>query len=744
VKSLIALALSLAVGYADAQPIMPVPASTDSGEAEPLVLDTIVVFAQKRPQFAQDVPISMTVLGRDDLENARAGSLEDIQQQVPSFSMENQAGYNVLTIRGVGGGGRNIGFDPRVGVYLDGVTLGQAQALRQPLFDVEQVEVLRGPQGHLSGRNTVAGAVIITTRSPTSEREGYLRGVVGGHGAHEGYAAVSGPISEKVLGKISVASEMRDGTITNLYDGGKLDDLKRQTARGQILILPTDKLKISISADSSNTKQKLTLGEPTSDLFELPLQGGILPKRTVNFNTTPTETVDLSGGNVTATYTMDSGHVLTAIAGYRDTHQEKQTDNDYGPNDLLRTFYVDDFRLSSEEVRIASPNKGGVRYVAGLYHLNERARTDRKATIGLDAGTTLVRHPLIPVPVLFTVVAGAVPGAVVSNDGEVKTDTYALFGALDYDIAESLMLNLGTRYTHEMKDVLFNLDGSASSTFGIGSLTGYRDSRSEKYISPTIGATYAVSQNQNIYAKYSRGFKSGGWNTEFLSTNGVNKPSFDNETAESYEVGTKGTLLGGCLRYDLAAYTSRFKNFQVFQFVDLGGGATSIELRNAAEAESRGLDASLTLRASRQLDIGVNFGLVKAYFKNFDTCSPTVDCTGHRLPYAPSFTSALTVNYGMPMPSLGGKLDFYGEYSFHGKSFMDPVNDPVTQNIPSRELVNVRLNYRDNSHWECSLWVQNLFDKDTVTGRVRDFLGSLIDARVKPRTAGIEVKYTFY
>jgi outer membrane receptor protein involved in Fe transport len=120
-----------------------------------------------------------------------------------------------------------------------------------------------------------------------------------------------------------------------------------------------------------------------------------------------------------------------------------------------------------------------------------------------------------------------------------------------------------------------------------------------------------------------------------------------------------------------------------------------------------------------------------------------VDCTGHRLPYAPSFTSALTVNYGMPMPSLGGKLDFYGEYSFHGKSFMDPVNDPVTQNIPSRELVNVRLNYTDNSHWDYSLWIQNLFDKDTVTGRVRDFLGSLIDARVKPRTAGIEAKYNF-
>ncbi len=741
--SLIALAMSTAIGSAGAQQITSVPASAGHGEAAPLVLDAVVVTSQKRQQPAQDVPISMTVLGQDALEKARGGTLEDIQQLVPSFSMESQAGFNVLTIRGVGGGGRNIGFDPRVGVYLDGIYMGQAQSLRQPLFDVEQVEVLRGPQGHLFGRNTVAGAVNMTTRAPTHELEGSLRSVVGSKGTYEGYATVSGPISDKILGKISVASETLDGYTTNLFDGQKLDDLKRSTARGQIIILPSENLNISISADSSSTKQKLILGEPTSDLFEQPLPGGALPKRTVNFNTTPFETVNLHGGSVTTNYTMYSGHVLTAIAGYRDTHQEKQMDNDHGPKDLLRTFYVDDFKQSSVEVRIVSSKKGSARYVAGLYYLSEIATTDRKATVGLDAGTALVRHPRIPFPVPFTVVAGTVPGAVVSNNGQVQTDSYALFGALDYDIAKSLTLNLGGRFTHETKRVLFNLDGASSGNLGIGSLPGYRDSRSENKISPTVGATYAVSQYQNVYAKYSKGFKSGGWNTDFLSSNAVKKPSFDTETVDSYEVGMKGKLHGGRLRYDLAAYTSRFKNFQVFQFVDLGGGATSIELGNAADVESRGLDANLTVRATRQLDIGVNFGLVKSYFKSFNTCTPTVDCTGNRLPYAPNFTSALTVNHGIFLPSLGGKLNFYGEYSYRGKSFMDPVNDPVTQNIPSRELVNVRLGYiPDNSHWDFSLWARNLFDKDTVAARGRDFLGNLFDRRVDPRTVGVEARFS--
>lgn len=480
-----------------------------------------------------------------------------------------------------------------------------------------------------------------------------------------------------------------------------------------------------------------------SDLFGLPLPGGTLPKRTVDLNTTPFEAVNLSGGNITANYTMNSNHVLTAIFGYRDTHHELQIDNDYSAKDLFHNLFVDDFKQFSEEIRIASPNQGRARYVMGLYHLNETADTDRKAIIGQDAGTTLVRHPRFAVPTLFTVVTGTSPGAVFSYNAEVQTDSSALFGALDYDLVESLTLNLGARYTHETKDVLFNLDGSQSGNFKIGSLTNYQDSRSENQVSPTVGVTYAVSKNQNVYAKYSRGFKSGGWSTTFLSTNGVKNPTFDTETVNSYEVGTKGTP--GRLRYDLAAYVSRFINYQLFQIVNLGRGASSIDLRNAAAVESRGIDASFALRVTSQLDIGLNFGLVKATFISFNTCSMTVDCTGHQLPYAPNFTSALTADYGMRLPDLRGKLDFYGEYSYHGKSFSDVVNDPATQRIPSRELVNTRLDFiPDNSHWDLSLWVRNLFDKDTVMQRDRGFLGNLTVRRVDPRTVGFETKYNFY
>jgi iron complex outermembrane recepter protein len=742
---LMAVAIGILTTSARAQQAEPDSASSEEDNAKPLTLNSIVVMAQKRQQTDLDVPISMTVLDQANLEKARVESLKDMQQLVPSFSMERGAGFNALTIRGIGGGGNIIGFDPRVGVYLDGIYMGQAQALSQPLFDIDQVEVLRGPQGYLFGRNTVAGVVNITTRPPTNTLEGNIRGVIGSNGTYESYATASGPISNTILGKISLATESRDGFISNIYDGQKLDNLKRLTARGQILILPSDKLSIRIAADTSETKQKVVLGEPVSDLFELPLKNGTLPKRTVNFNTTPNETTKLAGGSITTSYTTDSQYILTTILGYRDTHQEMLLDNDYSAKDLLHSSLVDDFKQLSGEIRIASPNTSRIRYSAGLYHLKETATTDHKATIGMDAATTLVNHPLIPVPVPFTAVAGTFPGAVVFFNGEIQTETTALFGAIDYDIFETLTLNLGARYTHETKDLLFNLDGSQSGNFSIGSLTNYRDSRSDTKLSPTVGATYALSDKQNIYAKYSQGFKSGGWNTDFLSSNAASKPAFDTETVNSYEIGTKGQLLNGRMRYDFAAYISHFKDFQVSQFVNLGGGATSIELTNAANVMSKGVDASLTLRATSQLDIGFNWGLGKAVFKNFNNCSATIDCTGHRLPYAPSFTSALTANYVMRPPNLTGKIDIYGEYSYHGKSFSNVINDPAIHSIPSRELVNIRLGYLpDNSHWDFNLWIHNLFNKDSIATRDRDFLGSLTIHRVEPRVVGFEGKYNFY
>jgi len=607
-----------------------------------------VITAPRQAQLNSEPPVSTQVVDGALLDAAGIHGVEGLQQLVPGLSVDTPDAFNVLTIRGIGGGGRNIGFDPRAAFYVDGIDMSQAQALGLPLFDVEQVEVLRGPQGHLFGRNTVAGAVCVTTRAPTPVFESSGDGVIGTKGTREANLTLSGPLSDQVLGRVAVASEAHDGFTANAYDGQRLDDLSRLLARARLTFRLSEQQSVSLSVDGARIRQHAINGVPTSDLFGMPLGAGAPSGRVVDFNTRPFENVDLSGLGLSSTREMDGGHVLTLALGHRDTHQVKQQDNDYGPHDLLSTYYVDDFEQDTQEIRVASPAGGRAQYVVGFYHFDERASTNRRAIVGQDVDTVLVNHPLFG-GLPFSVIGGVVPGAQVTDSGSVRTRSVAVYGNLDYLLLPSLTLNLGARVTHETKSVLFNLDGSASGNFDIGTLSGYRSSRSDRDLSPSVGATYAVSKEQEIYARYAHAFKSGGWNMDFIDSNAAKNPSFGTETVRSFELGTRGHAFGDRLRYEAAVYSSRFRNFQVFQFVDLGAGGSSIILSNAAKAESDGVDGSVNLRLSRQLELGVSVAWMRAVFQQFDSCSATVDCTGHRLPFAPAFSAALTVGYLLPL-----------------------------------------------------------------------------------------------
>lgn len=713
-------------------------------EALPVFLDEVVVTAQKRIQPIEDVPISMTVVGRKDLDNSRAATLTGMQQLVPNFSVAQSLGVNTVTIRGVGGGGRNIGFDTRAGVYLDGVYMGQAQALDQSLFDIEQVEVLRGPQGHLFGRNTVAGAVNITTRAPSETFESSFRAVAGNYNAREGYADVSGPIADRLLGKFSVGYETRDGFSANLFNNQKLDDLQRLSTRGQFAIQATDRLEISLSADYADIRQHQVIGETVTGMFDAPLPDGPYPSHTVNYNTTPHINNRLSGASLTANYDM-TGHTLTAITGYRDTHQSRENDTDWSPNDVFRVSFADNFRQFSQEIRIASPIEGPLRYVAGMYLMHESADTHRVAIVGRDTNTP-VKHPLVPVPIPFDALLGLSPGATVPVSGAVKTDSYAIFGSLDYDLTGKLTLNLGARYTDEKKSLLYNINGAASGAIGIGTAVNYTDGRSDAMLTPTVGVTYALNKSLNVYGKYSTGFKSGGWNLDWLTTTQIaSKFDFNKETVNSYELGLKGASPDHRMSYDLAVFRSSYKDFQVFQFADLGAGTTELQLKNAAKAESIGAEASLRAMLTDKLSIGGNLGLLKATFKSFPGgLTGGGDAAGKRLPDAPDLTAAVTLNYSMAAPSLGGRLDFYGEYSHRNKSYGNVDNNETLDAVGSRDIVNARVSLTaDHARLGLSLWARNLFDNSYTTARGRDFFGNQFVKRGDPRAFGLEGKYSF-
>lgn len=740
-------ALFLIIAAALAPVALAQQADTEAADEEVLVLDEVVVTAAKRAQALEDVPIAITVIDRETIEKGRGRTLHDLQQLVPNFAL-NRSGTVYMDIRGVGGGGRNIGFEPRAGVYLDGIYVGQSQALKMPLFDIAQVEVLRGPQGHLFGRNTVAGAVNITTEAPSPVFDSRLRTVVGNSGTYEFYGSVTGPLGDGVAGKLAASYETRDGFTRNRFDGSDLDDLQRFSTRGQLSFEVGDQLTVDVYGDYSDTDEKSVQGEPITGFFDRPVPGVPLPRFEVNFNTTPIFNATLYGGSVNATYRMDGGRTLTSISGYRDITQRRQGDIDYSPDDILRSNFHEDFRQFSQELRMASPDEGRARYVFGLYYLSEDVDSDRRATVGRDM------HVIAPMPAGFPFpffpvgrAFGVTAGSVVPVIANVKTESYAVFGAFDYDLTERLTLNLGARYTDETKDLLMNLDGRLSGRFLIGTLNNFRDNRSDAAFNPTAGLTFALGEHVNVYAKYASAFKSGGWNVDWLNRGQVADPAgfdFDTETVDGYEIGLKGVAMDGRLRFDMAGFYNQFDDFQVFQFVALGGGVTVLQLRNAAEVETQGVEFSTSFQAGENLRLSGNFGYVDATFTRFPGGGPGgADLSGNELP-APDFTTAFTVDYGMRLPALAGRLDFYGEYSHRGGHFAGIENDPVFQRIGSRNLVNARLGYsHDSGDYGVSLWARNLFDEDYLDGRFRDFLGNQVVQPGEPRSYGIELWRAF-
>ncbi len=748
---LTALALAGLVSHAAAQSAPTSPAA----KADVTMLEPVVVTAQHRSERLQDVPISMAVIrvNGDTAESTHAITLKDVAQLIPNFSFVEGNRVDTLTMRGVGGGGRQIALDTRVGVYLDGSYVGQSQALAMPLTDIEQVEVLRGPQGHLFGRNTVAGAVNLTTREPSATPEGHVRFGMGNYGSFLAEGSFSGSLGQDVRGKISIKHEKRDGYTKNLA-GTDVDSVDNTGVRGQLVFQATRELKIRLSGDYAKLKNLSPIGQPTADFFGFPLRpADQLPERTVSMNILPVDDHTLKGASLQFDYNVAGLGNLTAITGYRGTKWYQLNDNDGTKADIFNTIFHDNFKQLSQEVRFASSTKGALRYTAGLYVLSENSDTDRWGRGGPDMAITLVRFPPAPffpqVPAPLGTGFGLNPGQIGRNWGTVKTKAYALFGSIDYDLTPAVTLNLGARQTNETKDLFYNLDPTNTGPFlSLANVRNLRDSRSDNKFTPTVGLTLALSKNHTAYVKYATGFKSGGWNMDFIGQDVIDSGiRFKPETVGSLEAGLKGTALGQRVQYDVAVFQSKFRNYQVSQFIVLGGGAAFFNLRNAAKVETSGMEASVRARVIGHLTLGASIGVLDAKYKSFpggirSPADVPLEAAGLSLEDAPKLSGAVTASYSRTLPSLGGRLDLYGECSFRSKAEVG-LDAPIRQ-IDGRSAINAHAGYTPTgTQWTVGLWARNLADQDYMVSRNRDLFANQFVKHGEPRMFGADVRYRF-
>lgn len=687
-------------------------------------LEELVVTARKREENLQDIPLAVSAFSADALEARGVRSVTGLASAVPNVAITGQADGDFDTniiIRGISSSARNVGFESSLGVYLDGVFMGRTSGFDQELADVTRVEVLRGPQGTLFGKNTISGAISIVTADPTPTPIAKVFGEVGNFNLWSGGVAVSGPIIDgRLAGKLSVSGGQHDGYVDNLNSTGRGADTlgRRETwnARAALQWQAGDDLKIDLRGD---------YGEKRGSVFETEAISGfgyVPGVRTADVDRPGAELRKLGGASLTATLDLPNELTLTSISAYRmldfgiDQH-----DLDSSPVDLLYADIADGLQQYSQEFRLASDASERLNYVAGLYLFQQIGKSDRLFAFGADAG---------------------LPGGVAIKS-RVKTSSIAGFVNADYRFSDTVALNGGVRFTKEEKDLRYRQEG--------GDLIGYptenlTDSLSDQDASLTIALNYTPADESLLYLKYSTGFKSGGWNADLKGTGGAPFTAadlrFEPEQIASYEAGYKVTTWGRRLRINIAAYYLSYEDIQVSQFI---GGLAGFKTTNAGKAHSQGVEIEVTARPIPELELTAGLGVTDARYDEYPNAGVQgLDLSGTRLE-APKYTGSLSADYTRP----AGPGDIIGgfTYSFRSAYPVDPL-DP-NSGTDAHDLLDARLGYRWPSGLEAYVWGQNLFDQtyEETRGTISNLeLFGLSQVGVSygpPRTFGVRVNYAF-
>lgn len=770
----------------------------------------------------KDVPISMSALGAEQIAQTGIRDLKSIAEYIPNLQISQSNDFrSTVTIRGVGAQSRNIGFDARVGVYVDGVYMGQSPSLNQELLDLERVEVLRGPQGTLFGKNTVAGAINLVSKKPNEEFSGQVSADFGNLNYREFKGMVNIPISDRLFSKFTLARADRDGYIENTLTGNDLMQVDNIAYRAQLRFQASEQLEINASFDGLNSDSLILVGEPLTDSFAfvtVPLEPG---ERTVFFDKDPDDKRDVYGGHLDIDYEMDNGHTIKSITGYRDTYAVYTNQTDYSPLDIVTIRFFDQYKQFSQEFQFISPDDRKFTYMAGLYYYDQDADTRKDAFIGADLLEGYFNVFGVPGPLQETVrqaLGFGEPGnSATSNFGQVATRSYAAYFNGTYDLTDKFKIGFGMRYSVEDKDVNWTSDGRASGrplaipapfvnlpgadgnpigsvlnldsvtdvglysppaaaalapfiqlnalAFNIGS-TGSDplnpspliNDRQDKFFAPSINLMYAVTDDVNIYAKYSSGYKSGGFNLDFINTDELAANAgleFDKETVDSFEVGFKGSFMDNRIKLNMAGFISNYDDYQVNQFVDLGGGRTSIRITNAAKVMTKGIEAEATWHASDELTFNGSLGVLDATFDEFlEGGAGGTDVSGNRLPNATTFNAAASMQYYHEIETWDTALLIRVDLT-HRSGYFTTVNNGMSAPlrlggsvpfdfIEQMTMINARIGLLSNSDgWEVYLWGRNLTDQQKYVDDLRDFFGTIARFPNLPQTYGIEAVFNF-
>ncbi len=716
--------------------------------------DVVIITANKRAENLQEVPVAVTAIGGEQLQDLGVTDVLDLNALAPSLQIktDDNAANPKIFIRGIGLNDFNPNTASAVAVYTDGVYIGSPLAQMGQFFDLERVEVLRGPQGTLYGRNTTGGAINVISRKPGDEFEADAYVEYGTFNSITTEAGVGGPIIPGLLGyRVAGTYVTNDGYTLNRLTGNYGNNADRGSLRGTLSWTPSDNLEGLFQVRYGRSKGGSILAYNRSLLPASPAQAGPDGFCAPQFYTSgqctdlagyPNTSTNLYQGDyhlegkdevetygASATFTWDLGDMsLISVSGYDHADRDDVEDTDAGPTDIVTARYRAKQWAASEELHLQSNGDNALDWVVGVY----LAHDDLDSNSYLD---------------VFRVANSGDPATDLSQGIGVfgwpftqETDSSAAFGQVDYDITDRLTATVGLRYSADDKSFRYDATYASVPDTGSASLFVVDDSKKFDSISGRLGLKYQFTDDLNAYATYNRGFKSGGFFGGQTTDPNALVP-YNDEKVDAYEVGLKSQLFNGMVTANLAAFFYDYQDLQVYTLiVDPNTQLTVQNFTNASNAEVSGLEAELTATPMDGLDLSLSASFLDAKYKDFQ--SDGDDYSGNTLPNAPETSINASARYEWAI--FGGEASAQGDVAYRTKVYYDTRNVERLSD-GERTFVNLRFGWKpDSGDWELGLFGRNIFDETNISDIIPiEGLGFDLFSMGARRTAGVFLRYDY-
>ena len=752
----------------------PAPDAPDPG----IPAGDIVVTAQHRQERLQDVPSAITSLDKEAFTLGGVGrSASDVLLQVPNASAGNtQHGRPRWWIRGVGAGQQQLDLANPVGFYLDDVYISNASATGIPLFDVQRVEVLRGPQGTLWGKNTTGGAINVISAKPrtSGDQDSYVKLE---YGSYDDKIAEGGIglalVPDKLAARVSFRLDDRGGRFRNLYTGAKADKIQDDNVRAQLLWKPVDAVDALLSFHYRRYETQGDLWTTASYAQSGIYRSGYVPSTgysDISENSPVFSNQAQIGGNLHLDWHLGNGITASSITGYERYDTTAAADSDYTPLAISAGYTKAYSSQWSQELRLTSAQHQRLTWIAGAFFFAEKIHSDAY-TAALPAGVAPVEQ------------IGIAPTSIFSQiDYGHKAISGAVYGSATYAFSDALKLTGGLRWSRETKTLDTWRNASLPSGVGVSYSNlarwwnGYTGTFGGggtiplTHFKPTWDAlTYDVTPSWNVtrnalaYFKFAHGVKSGGFNTAATAVAALQVVA--PEKLDAFEFGFKSTWLGGRLTLNADAFHYNYRNVQVNVVGPnpFAPGAISY-LQNAAKAHTDGGEIDLNATPTDNLRLNASAGFLYTRFDAFQVVNGGANLTGNQFVRAPHFTLNAGAAYDVPL-GKAGKLEFEADARYQSHQYyyvnVQAAQDPGRTNLGQNgyTLANARVTWTaPGDHLSASFFVNNLLDKHTINHALPGFTASSV-ANVNaapasailgdivqygdPRTWGVSAIYRF-